>query len=71
MKFSRRHFLKAAGTGGPAALALSTAGTSGADAQTPPSPLAVPAPMTKETGTFTSMAGFTARSTKRGRRSGK
>ena len=53
MKFSRRHFLKAAGTGGPAALALSTAGASVAGAQSATSPLTVPAPMTRETGTFT------------------
>jgi aerobic-type carbon monoxide dehydrogenase small subunit (CoxS/CutS family) len=61
MKFSRRHFLKAAGAGGPGAVALSTVGASvaavvgteeKAAAQTP-SPLAIPAPMTKETGTFT------------------
>ena len=53
MKFSRRHFLKAAGAGGSAAVALTTVGASVADAQTPPSPLTVPAPMTKEIGTFT------------------
>ena len=62
MKFSRRHFLKAAGAGGPGAVALSTVGASvagvvgladTATAQTPPSPLSIPAPMTKETGTFT------------------
>jgi aerobic-type carbon monoxide dehydrogenase small subunit (CoxS/CutS family) len=62
MKFSRRHFLKAAGAGGPAAVALTTvgagvAGVVGAEdaaaAQTPPSPLTIPAPMTKETGSFT------------------
>lgn len=61
MKFSRRHFLKAAGAGGSGAVALtgigaSVAGVVGAeqtaDAQTPPSPLTIPAPMTKETGTF-------------------
>ena len=62
MKFSRRHFLKAAGAGGPATVALTTvgAGVAGlvsaeenAAAQTPPSPLTIPAPMTKETGAFT------------------
>src|ERR1041384_8391337 len=62
MKFSRRHFLKAAGAGGPGAVALSTvgaavAGVAGSEteaaAQTPASPLTIPAPMTKETGTFT------------------
>ena len=61
MKFSRRHFLKAAGAGGPGAVALSTVGASvaavvgteqAAAAQTS-APLAIPAPMTKETGTFT------------------
>jgi xanthine dehydrogenase YagT iron-sulfur-binding subunit len=61
MKFSRRHFLKAAGAGGPAAVALTTvgAGVAGvvglhetAAAQVPPSPLTIPAPMTRETGTF-------------------
>jgi aerobic-type carbon monoxide dehydrogenase small subunit (CoxS/CutS family) len=61
MKFSRRHFLKAAGAGGPGAVALTTVGASVAGvvgleqtaaAQTPPSPLTIPAPMTKETGTF-------------------
>src|SRR6185436_12778739 len=62
MKFSRRHFLKAAGAGGPAAVALTTvgAGVAGiaaaedaAAAQTPASPLTIPPPMTKETGSFT------------------
>src|SRR5918994_2533724 len=52
MKFSRRHFLRAAGAGGSAAVALTTVGADVAGAQTPLSPLAVPAPMTKETGTF-------------------
>ena len=60
MKFSRRHFLKAAGAGSSGA-ALSTVGAAvgvvasrtDAAAQTPPSPLAIPAPMTKETGAFT------------------
>ena len=61
MKFSRRHFLKAAGAGGPGAVAMTTvasvAGVVGleetAAAQTAPAaPLAIPAPMTKETGTF-------------------
>jgi xanthine dehydrogenase YagT iron-sulfur-binding subunit len=60
MKFSRRHFLKAAGAGGPGAVALTTvgsvagivAGEETAAAQAPPSPLAIPAPMAKETGTF-------------------
>src|SRR6267142_2657798 len=61
MKFSRRHFLKAASAGGPGAVALTTVGAAvggvvGLDAeaaQAPPSPLTIPAPMTKETGTFT------------------
>lgn len=61
MKFSRRHFLKAAGAGGPGAVAMTTvgAGIAGivgleetAAAQAAPAPLAIPAPMTKETGTF-------------------
>lgn len=61
MKFSRRHFLKAAGAGGPGAVALTTVGAGVAGvmameatvaAQAPPSPLTIPAPMTKETGTF-------------------
>lgn len=60
MKFSRRHFLKAAGAGGPGAVALTTVGSVAgivareetAAAQAPPSPLTIPAPMTKETGTF-------------------
>ena len=61
MKFSRRHFLQAASAGGPGAIALTTVGAAvggvvGLDAeaaQAPPSPLTIPAPMTKETGTFT------------------
>src|SRR5258706_8208510 len=61
MKFSRRHFLKASGAAGPGAIALRTVGAAvggvvGLDAeaaQAPPSPLTIPAPMTKETGTFT------------------
>src|SRR3989454_12357268 len=60
MKFSRRHFLKAAGAGGPGAVALTTVGATVAgvvglegQAAQPPSPLTIPAPMTKETGTFT------------------
>ena len=61
MKFSRRHFLKAAGAGGPGAVAMTTVGASVAGvvgleetaaAQAPASPLAIPAPMTRETGTF-------------------
>jgi xanthine dehydrogenase YagT iron-sulfur-binding subunit len=61
MKFSRRHFLKAAGVGGPGAVALTTVGPVAAvvadgdtaSAQTPPpSPLSIPAPVTRETGTF-------------------
>ena len=61
MKFSRRHFLKAAGAGGPGAVAMTTVGAGiagvvglehAAAAQTPVAPLAIPAPMTKETGTF-------------------
>ena len=59
MKYSRRNFLKAAGSSGAAALTTVGAGVTGvggavAEAQTrTPSPLAVPAPMTKETGSFT------------------
>ena len=60
MKFSRRHFLKAAGAGGPGAVAMSTVGASVAavvgtegQAAAQTSPLAIPAPMTKESGTFT------------------
>jgi len=62
VKFSRRHFLKAAGAGGPGAVALTTVGASVAGivgaqepaaAQTASSPLAIPLPMTQETGTFT------------------
>ena len=61
MKFSRRHFLKAAGAGGPGAVAMTTvasvAGVVGleqaAAAQaTAPAPLTIAAPMKKETGTF-------------------
>src|SRR5262245_9582458 len=50
MKYSRRNFLKAAGSG---AVALTTVGAGAAEAvPARPSPLAIPAPMTKETGTF-------------------
>lgn len=77
MKFSRRHFLKAAGAGGPGAVAMTTVGASVAGiagledtaaAQAPPSPLSIPAPMTKETGTFningrTQRAEYEARTT--------
>ena len=50
MKYSRRNFLKAAGSG---AVAITTVGAGTAEAVAPkPSPLAIPAPMTKETGTF-------------------
>lgn len=60
MTFSRRHFLKAAGAGGPGAVVMTTVGASiagvavseDAAAQTPASPLAIPAPMGKETGTL-------------------
>lgn len=77
MKFSRRHFLKAAGAGGPGAVAMTTVGASlagavaleqTAAAQAPPAPLAIPVPMTKETGTFiingrTRRADYEARTT--------
>src|SRR5258705_13966302 len=61
MKFSGRHFLKAAGGGGPGAVALTTVGgavggvvgLNAEAAQAPPSPLTISATMTKETGTFT------------------
>ena len=47
MKYSRRNFLKAAGS---SAVALTTVGV--AEAAPRPSPLAIPTPMTKETGSF-------------------
>lgn len=59
MKYSRRNFLKAAGSSGAAALTTVGAGVAGmagvgeAAAQTPPPPLAISAPMTQETSTFT------------------
>jgi xanthine dehydrogenase YagT iron-sulfur-binding subunit len=51
MEYSRRHFLKAAGSG---AVAVSTVGAvvQGAVAAPVPSPLAIPPAMTKETSTF-------------------
>jgi aerobic-type carbon monoxide dehydrogenase small subunit (CoxS/CutS family) len=50
MKYSRRNFLKAAGSG---AVALTTVGAGVEAVASPkPSPLAIPTPMTKETGTF-------------------
>jgi aerobic-type carbon monoxide dehydrogenase small subunit (CoxS/CutS family) len=51
VNYSRRNFLKAAGSG---AAALTTVGSAeSALAQTPaPAPLAIPAPMTQETATF-------------------
>ncbi len=63
MKFSRRHFLKAAGAGGPGAVAMTTVGagvagivgleeTAAAQTASPPALLAIPAPITGETGTF-------------------
>jgi aerobic-type carbon monoxide dehydrogenase small subunit (CoxS/CutS family) len=60
MKYSRRHFLKAAGAGGPGAVALggvSFAGVAMAQApvaaqQPSASPLAVQRPITQETSTF-------------------
>ena len=53
MEYSRRNFLKAAGSGGAAALTTVAAGAAGGVAapQTP-SPLAIPTPMTKETASF-------------------
>ena len=59
MNYSRRNFLKAAGSSGAAALTTVGAGVvgvAGLDAQTqapPPSPLAIRAPVTEETGSFT------------------
>ena len=48
MKYSRRNFLKAAGSG---AVVLTTVGTGARTASA--APLAIAAPMTKETGSFT------------------
>ena len=48
MKYSRRNFLKAAGSG---AVVLTTVGPGARMAAAAP-PLAIPAPMTKETGSF-------------------
>lgn len=59
MQYSRRNFLKAAGSSGAAALTTVGAGVAGVaalDAQVqapPPSPLAIRAPMTQEAGSFT------------------
>lgn len=59
MKFSRRHFLKAAGAGGPGAVAMTTVGAGVAGvvgleetAAAQVAPLSIPAPMAKETATF-------------------
>ena len=54
MAYSRRNFLKAAGTSAAAltAVGVDMAGTT-AEAQTAPAPLGIRAPMTKETATFT------------------
>ena len=53
MKYSRRNFLKAAGS---TAVAITTVGAAEAAPAVPsplrPSPLAIPTPMTKETGSF-------------------
>src|SRR5438477_8136540 len=49
MKYSRRNFLKAAGSG---AVVLTTVGTGARTAAAAP-PLAIATPMTKETGSFT------------------
>src|SRR5437867_719570 len=54
MKYSRRHFLKAAAGSGLVALTTGTAGVVAAFAASPqPVPFALPTPMTKETATFT------------------
>src|SRR5436853_2963880 len=50
MKYSRRNFLKAAGSG---AVVLTTVGTGARTAAAAAPPLAIPTPMTKETGSFT------------------
>jgi xanthine dehydrogenase YagT iron-sulfur-binding subunit len=55
MKYSRRHFLKAAGSGAAALTTVGAgiaAGGEAAVAAPRPSPLAIPAAMTKETGSF-------------------
>jgi aerobic-type carbon monoxide dehydrogenase small subunit (CoxS/CutS family) len=49
MKYSRRHFLKAAGSG---AAALTAVGAGMEEVAARPTPLAIPAPMTTETGSF-------------------
>src|SRR5262245_1783681 len=49
MKYSRRNFLKAAGSG---AVVLTTVGTGARAAAAAAAPLAIPTPMTKETGSF-------------------
>src|SRR5213595_1427871 len=50
MKYSRRNFLKAAGSG---AVVLTTVGTGARTAAAAAPQLAIPTPMTKETGSFT------------------
>jgi len=53
MKYSRRHFLKAAAGSGLVALTTGTDGVVAAFAASPqPVPFAIPTPMTKETATF-------------------
>src|SRR2546425_6787308 len=52
MEYSRRNFLKAAGSGA-AGLTTVAAGAAGAAAAQAPSPLAIPTPMTQETAAFT------------------
>src|SRR6266516_701351 len=53
MKYSRRHFLKAAAGSGLVALTTGTDGVVAAFAASPqPVPFALPTPMTKETATF-------------------
>src|SRR4051812_23815040 len=49
MKYSRRNFLKAAGSG---AVVLTTVGAGARTAAAAAPPLAIPVPMTKETGSF-------------------
>src|SRR5213596_2327095 len=53
MKYSRRHFLKAAAGSGLVALTTGSDGVVAAFAASPqPVPFAIPTPMTKETATF-------------------
>ena len=51
MKYSRRNFLKAAGSGAVVLTTVGTGARTAAAAAAPP--LAIPTPMTKETGSFT------------------